>query len=61
MTVPDTYLHAYVDNELTPEEFDRLAIEILNSDEHFVRACNFMALKHLIRQAYKTISVIDNE
>ena len=59
MTVADAYLHAYVDDELTAEEFDRVAAEILNSHELSGRACEFLALKHLIRQAYKTVPVVD--
>jgi hypothetical protein len=61
MTVPDAYLHAYVNNELTLEEFASVAPLILNSDEHFIRVGNLLPLKHLIRQAYKTIPVTDNE
>lgn len=60
MIVPEAYLHAYVDGELTAEEFDRVATEILNSHEQSIRACDFLALKHLIRQAYKTIPVSDD-
>jgi hypothetical protein len=60
MTMSDAYLHAYVDNELTTEEFDRLATEILNSGERFAQAGDLLALKHLVRYAYATISLPDD-
>ena len=55
MTVSDSDLHAYVDAELTGEEFVRVAKEILDCQECFDRFSKLQMLKHLIRQAYRTI------
>jgi len=57
MTVSDSDLHAYVDGELTGEELARVAQEILNCQECFGRACKLQMLKHLVRQAYKTVPI----
>jgi len=57
MPVSDSDLHAYVNGDLAGEKFARVAKEILNCQECFDRACNLQVLKHLIRQAYKTIPI----
>ncbi len=53
----DNELNAYVDGELTGEDFARVAEEILSRQECFARACKLQTLKHLIRQAYKTVPI----
>ena len=57
MTMSDSDLHAYVDGELTGEDFVRVAKEILSRQECFARARKLQTLKHLIRQAYKTVPI----
>lgn len=55
MTVSDSELHAYVDGELTGEQFVRVANVILSSEELFDHVCDLQTLKHLFRQAYETV------
>jgi anti-sigma factor RsiW len=59
MIASEAYVHAYVDGELAEHEFDTVATEILNSDEHFADACDLQMLKHLVRQAYSSIPFPD--